>query len=239
MDFIAELEQKAFALGLRLSVEQLRAFDLYRRALSRAAEKTNLTAVPAERYIDEHFVDSLTLFQTGKIRPGQAMADVGSGAGFPGLPVKIAAPDVTMHLIEANAKKTDFLKTLVAALPVSGVYVHQLRAETAARRPELRERMDVVTARAVAPLPVLLEYALPLLRLGGWFLAMKGPRVDRELPSAVLAADRLGGRIDTTLSPIGQPGGIEHVIVLVRKVAPTADSYPRRVGVPAKRPLGG
>jgi 16S rRNA (guanine527-N7)-methyltransferase len=239
MDFLSDLEKKAAALGVRLSAEQLLAFERYRRILGGAAEKQNLTAVSPDRYLDEHFVDSLTLLQAGKIKPGQAVADLGSGAGFPGLPLKIAVPNMTMHLIEANAKKASFLKTLSAALSINGVHVHQLRAENAGRLPELRECMDVVTARAVAPLAVLLEYALPLLKLRGWFLAMKGPRVDRELPAAASAADRLGGRIDATLFPAGQPEGIEHVIVLVEKTAATSENYPRRVGIPAKRPLGG
>lgn len=207
--------------------------------LAEANKRLNLTAVPEERFLTEHFIDSLTLCQTGKIGAGQGLADIGTGAGFPGLPIKIAMPGIELHLIEANAKKAEFLKHVISELALRGAYVHKMRAEEAGRRPDLRAAMDVTAARAVAGLPVLLEYALPLLRVGGWFLAMKGPRLDQEMAAAREAAAELGGRIDPVYKPFGLPEDVERVIALAQKTGPTADKYPRRAGLPAKRPLGG
>ncbi len=237
--FKETLMAAAAAVGVHLTAEQAEVFRRYKEILAAANRALNLTAIPEDRYIQDHFIDSLSLLQAEKIKDGQTVADVGAGAGFPGVPIKIALAGVKLHLIEANAKKAAFLRRLTAELGLKGVVVEQIRAEEAGRRPELREQMQAVVARAVASLPVLLEYALPLCKPGGWFLSLKGPRVDEELASARLAAIQLGGRVESVYVPYGRPEQTKRVVVLVAKVGPTAEKYPRRAGVPAKRPLGG
>lgn len=238
-DFLDRMERAARALGLALDPRQLAAFKKYQSTLAAANRTANLTALSEDQYIQEHFIDSLTLCLTGKLQDKQRVADIGTGAGFPGVPVKIFIPGLELNLIEANNKKADFLEQLVVELGLENVVVHRLRAEEAGRQRQLRGKMDVVMARAVAGLPVLLEYAIPLCRVGGWFLAMKGPKLNEEAEAGGRAAVELGGRIDPPFAPFGPEGEAKKVIVMVQKVEETGGRYPRRVGVPAKRPLGG
>jgi 16S rRNA (guanine527-N7)-methyltransferase len=239
MSFLEELKRRADDVGVDLSPGQLRAFSAYGDALAAAAQRFNLTAVPVERYLEDHFIDSLTLMQSGKILPGCKCADIGAGAGLPGIPVKIAAPEIDLVLIESNTKKADFLQKVIAELGLGGARVYLGRAEEAGRAENMRETMDVVFARAVASLPVLLEYALPLLKTGGCFLAMKGPRSDQEMAAARGAAGSLGGLVEDVRSPGGLEPGRQRVVVLVKKVESTPLGFPRKTGIPAKRPLGG
>lgn len=237
--FISELKSQAAKIAVELSDGQAASFLVYRRLLYGGGSPGGLTAVPEERCLQEHFIDSLTACGTGKFRAGLRVADIGAGAGFPGVPIKIAVPEIEVFLVEPNAKKAAFLRRLVLTLGLAGVGVLEERVENIGCDPQYREKMDVVVARAVAALPVLLEYALPLLKPGGWFLALKGPRVKDEIGPAETAAGRLGGRIESTHSPVGVAPGVNRVIVQVQKVRETPPGYPRRVGVPAKRPLGG
>jgi 16S rRNA (guanine527-N7)-methyltransferase len=239
MSFVEDLKARTSAIGVELDSAQLAAFSLYRQELASAGKRFNLTAVPVDRYLEDHFVDSLTLMQTGRVLPGHKCGDVGSGAGLPGVPLKIAVPTIDLLLIESNTKKADFLKTILGKLRLAGARVYEGRAEDAGREKILRETMDIMFARAVAALPVLLEYALPLLKVGGYFLAMKGPKLGQEMGSARRAAQSLGGRIEEILAPGGMEPGYQRVIVLVKKVEPTPLNFPRKTGVPAKRPLGG
>lgn len=234
-----QLKPRAREVGVELSDPQIEAFDLYARELKESARKHNLTAVPPNRYVEDHFVDSLTLLQTGKIATGAKLCDIGAGAGFPGLPVKLAFPKVELLLIESNGKKAEFLRRVIGALGIEGASVFQGRAEAAGRDYDIRGSFDAVVCRAVASLPVLLEYALPLLRVGGWFLAMKGPSVSLETAAAAKASEELGGRVEEIFSPRGQGGDRRGVIVIVQKMALTPDKFPRNIGIPAKRPLGG
>lgn len=238
-DFLGSAALAARLIGVKLDQDQLQTYWRYQKLLIEANKKINLTAISEEDVLEAHFIDSLTLFQTGKIGRDAKIADIGAGGGFPGLPLKIAKPHTVLHLIEANAKKAGFLRSACDELGVGGVRIHQMRAEMAGREPELREKMDVVISRAVANLPVLLEYALPLCRPGGWFLAMKGPGARAEVESAATAADELAGRIDSIFEPFGRPEGVGRVIVMVEKTGRVSDRYPRRAGIPTKRPLGG
>lgn len=237
-EFLNGMKRAATSIGIALDDRQIKAFERYQEILATENKTTNLTALPIDKYVDEHFADSLTLCLTGKFAAGQKVADIGAGAGFPGVPLKIAFPDIELHLIEANRKKASFLQKLVAELELKQVFIHCIRAEEAARQAQLRENMDVVVARAVASLPVLLEYALPLCRVGGWFLAMKGPKLDEEIEPAKMAALELGGKVSSVITPFENAKGPGRVIVLVEKNRATGARYPRRPGVPAKRPLG-
>lgn len=233
------LRQGAAALGLTLTETQLAAFDAYRRELLRWNEQVNLTRiVEPEEIATKHFLDSLSVWVALQRLPGaERIIDVGSGAGFPGLPLKIALPHLQVTLLESTGKKTKFLEHVVELLDLRGVTVLTARAEEAGRQPAHREQYHVALARAVAALPVLAEYLLPLVRVGGWAIAQKGQTPAEEIRAAANALGILGGKAQPP-QPVVVPGlaGERHLLVL-KKVKPTPPQYPRRAGTPAKKPI--
>jgi len=235
-----EFWAEARALGVSLNDRQRTAFHRYCDFLLAENRRLNLTAIatPDEVY-RRHFLDSLSGLVVLPQMPGLRLIDVGTGAGFPAIPLKIARPDLYVTLLEATRKKADFLRRLVRELALSDVTVVWERAETAGQDPRHRERYDVAVARALAPLPVLLELLLPFCRVGGTCVAWKGPRIAEERPAADAALSLLGGQL-RTVETVHLPGddALERYLVVVDKVTPTPDRYPRRPGIPAKRPLG-
>ena len=226
----------ATAWGLPLNPNQLRQFARYTDELLAWNAHTNLTAITDRQAIYvRHFLDSLALARFWGPPPA-TLVDIGTGAGFPGVPLKILHPPLAVTLIESVGKKTAFLKHLIAVLGLEQVRVVTGRAETFGHDPGERERYDVATARAVADLRVLAEYALPLLRVGGLLLAPKGAGAEREIEGARRAVALLGGTIEQVV-PIELPGVEPRSLVVARKVAPTDPRYPRAVGIPARRPL--
>jgi 16S rRNA (guanine527-N7)-methyltransferase len=227
-------------LRLKLTQWQREAFQLYQDELVSWNTRFNLTAITDPDGIQiRHFLDSLSCLQAiGEFGQDQSLLDVGSGAGFPGLPLKIVCPTLRLTLVEATRKKTDFLRHVVERLALSNVMIVHARAEQVGQDPIHRESYDWVTARAVAALPTLVEYMLPLCRLGGHCLAQKGEAAAAEASTAQPAIALLGGRLNR-LVPIELPGLAEtrHLVIL-DKVARTPGSYPRRPGRPAKSPLG-
>jgi 16S rRNA (guanine527-N7)-methyltransferase len=218
------------ALGLRLGPQQIDELRRYLGTLLDANRRFNLTAVrEAETAWTRHILDSLTLVPL--LAPGEQAIDVGTGGGLPGMPLAIARPDLGVTLLEATHKKADFLKVTVQALGLARVTVVTTRAEAAGRDPNHRERYDVATARALGPLPVLLELAAPLVRVGGRVLAMKGQAVEAELGKARNALTELGMKYTHAHSVL------EGQILELHKQAATPEKYPRRPGMPAKRPL--
>jgi 16S rRNA (guanine527-N7)-methyltransferase len=224
--------------GIDLNTGQLAQFSLYLELLVHANEKLNLTAIdaPAEIAV-KHFVDSLTVYDAKYFPAGALVCDVGTGAGFPGLPLKIFRPDLEVLLLDATAKKLAFLDRLIEALQLPGVGTCHIRAEDAGRSPRWRERCDVVVARAVAPFKVLCEYCLPLVKIGGVFAAMRARRAREESAEAKGAARLLGARAEE-IKEARLPGRADaRAIIYLRKVKPTPPSYPRKAGRPAKDPL--
>lgn len=226
------------ALGLTLpdaGVERLRC---HRDRVLEGQRTANLTAITdPEGMAVKHAADSLSGLRAGVFVPGVRVIDVGSGAGFPGIPLAIAVPGLEMVLCDAQAKRAAFLERAVRACGVENAAVVTGRAEELARRPAHRERYDVAAARAVAPLAVLLELTLPFVRVGGRLVAWKGPGAAAEIAAAGRALELLGGGPPRVVA-VGLPGAAgERRLVVVEKVAPTPAGYPRRPGVPAKRPL--
>lgn len=224
-------------LGVNIGDEAVTLLLRYGRELTRWNERFNLTAITApEEVVRKHFFDALTAFPW--LPPARMrLVDVGSGAGLPGLVLKIARPDIEVTLIESVKKKADFLRHVVAVLELAGVEVRQERAEESGHVPGLREGFAVATGRAVAALPVLAELALPLVTVGGLFIAFKGSKVEEEVNKAERALAVLGGEVERVVE-VAVPGVEERrALVLVRKVAPTPPAYPRRAGQPSKRPL--
>jgi 16S rRNA (guanine527-N7)-methyltransferase len=225
-------------LGLRLSPSQQAILALYERELMDWNTRFNLTAIrdPEEVHI-KHFLDSLTCLLAMRDTPLGRLIDIGTGAGFPGIPLKIMLPRVQLTLVESVGKKAEFCRHVVNILDLQGVEVIQQRAETIGQDPAHRERYDWAVARAVAILPVLAEYLLPLVRVGGSMLAMKGESGPAEAHSAEHAIKLLGGHLRQLL-PVTLPGvAEERYLVVIDTVAATPAAYPRKVGIPAKRPL--
>jgi 16S rRNA (guanine527-N7)-methyltransferase len=225
-------------LGIRFSEEQRAAFDLYARELLEWNRKFNLTTITDPEQIRiKHFLDSLSCWLAMRESPPGKLVDVGAGAGFPGIPLKILKPDIHLTLVEATAKKTGFLLHLVQFLRLEEVHVGTTRAEEFGHQNAHRESFDWAVARAVAPLPVLVEYLLPLVKVGGYALAQKAKDAEAEAKAAKKAIKKLGGEL-TEVKKVDVPGlEDERNLVIITKVSTTPETYPRRPGVPSKRPL--
>lgn len=225
-------------VGLRLTRRQIHALSVYEGELIDWNTRFNLTAIrDVEEIRTKHFLDSLTCLLAMRETPCDRVIDIGTGAGFPGLAVKIALPAIRLTLVESVGKKADFCRHIVNRLGLDQVDVIQDRAEALGQMPPFREQYDWAIARAVAVMPVLAEYLLPLVRVGGSVLAMKGESAPAETHAADHALRLLGGRL-RQLMPVHLPGVAEdRYLVVINKVAATPNAYPRRVGIPTKRPL--
>ena len=231
------LIESAAAMGIAMTFEQAERFDRYHAMLTEANARMNLTRVPddAREMADRNYLDCIAPL-SGGFDDIHTAVDVGSGAGFPGIPMAIMLPEVRFTLIDALGKRVDFLRTVIDALELNAEALH-MRAEDAARRPELRERFDLATARAVAPMNVLCEYLLPFVRVGGFALALKGPGLEDELAGAESAISLLGGSLER-VCPLTIPGrNWDHRAVWLLKAGTTPARYPRRAGLAEKRPL--
>jgi 16S rRNA (guanine527-N7)-methyltransferase len=226
-------QQGALRLGIRLSEEQLAKIAAYLRLLAEKGQGVNLTRITEEgEAAVRHFIDSWTC--SPFIERG-SLIDVGAGAGFPGLAIKIARPEIDVTLLEATAKKAAFLEQAVEMLALEGVRVLNIRAEEAGRG-DRRESYDYATARAVGPLAVVAELCLPLLKVGGKLLAQRGEAGSREAVAAEPDIGRLGGRVEQARS-VKDHTGADNYLLVIEKTRPTPEKYPRRNGVPQKRPL--
>lgn len=224
--------------NLQLTPRQVAMLTTYEQQLIEWNEKFNLTAI---RDVDairaKHFLDSMSCSLAWKENPPRCLVDVGTGAGFPGLVLKILYPGMKLALIESVGKKATFCAHIVETLALENVEVLTARAEEVARQPEHREKYDWAIARAVAQLPVLSEYLLPLIKVGGKMLAQKGESGPAEAQAAERSIKIMGGRL-RQLIHVTLPGVVEErYLVLVNKVAATPPAYPRNTGVPGKNPL--
>lgn len=225
-------------LDLELGRDVQRAFALYAEQLLAWNERMNLTAITdPEAIAMRHFLDSLSVKLAVTFSPGMRVIDVGTGAGFPGLPLRLVFPSIELALLEATTKKTLFLEHITQLLGLTNVRILNARAEEAGQDPTTREKFDLALARAVAPMPVLAEYLLPFCRVGGRCVALKGEHAAAEVQTAENALRILGGRL-VKIIPVELPLVVEtHHLVVIEKVAATPPLYPRRPGIPSKRPL--
>ena len=228
------LAEKCSTWNIALTGRQLDQLDQYAELLVSYNQKVNLTAITDPEGIeDKHFLDSL-LFACQPEVAGR-MVDVGAGAGFPGIVTKLYKPELALTLMEPTGKRVEFLRYVCGQLGLKGVEFAKERAEEAARK-TWREQFDLASARAVAALPVLAEYCLPLVRVGGAFIAMKGASAAEELEAAQGAIRKLGGRYSQTRA-FHLPGGDARSLVVVQKISQTPTAYPRNGGKIAKAPL--
>lgn len=212
---------------------------IYLELLREWNSRMDLTAVTDdEETVDKHFVDSLTVLKTGLIKGSEKLIDVGTGAGFPGLVLAMACPELKVTLLDSQQKRLSFLQAVSEKSEVTNVTLVHARAEDGARKKELREQFDIAAARALAPMNVLCEYLLPYAAVDGCALCWKGPALQNELESGRKAAHLLGGRIEMPVECPVYGREWEHMILPIRKVQHTASIYPRKAGVPKSKPLG-
>lgn len=233
-----KLKKGAESFGIELTELQTSQLMQYMSLLREWNEKINLTAITEpEDIITKHFLDSMSVFATTYIKNGAKIIDVGTGAGFPGLVMKMTKPEIDLTLLDSLAKRLNFLQTVCEQTSVENVKFVHSRAEDGGQNPLYREKFDVAIARAVANMSTLSEYLLPFVRIGGYFIAMKGPLADDELKSAKRAIEVLGGEI-AEVAEVNIPfTDLKHRIVVIKKVKATAKAYPRKAGTPSKKPL--
>ena len=230
----------AAELDLYLTPRQVESFRVYHRELVAWNQRMNLTAiVDSEEAQLRHFVDSLTVagVLAGPVKDHGRMLDVGAGAGFPGLPLKLMFPGMHLSMLDSVGKKTSFLKHLVETLELEDVDIYNGRAEDLAMRSELRESFDVVVSRGVARMRVLMEYTLPYCRVGGIVVTLKKGGIEPEVSNALHAMDVLAGRIREMRGVTVDGLDDGRALVVVDKIKPTPAKFPRRPGLPTKRPL--
>lgn len=223
----------AKTLGVTLSARQTEQLIEYARLLKEWNEKINLTAITDDEGIaTKHFLDSLSAFKTGHV--GEKVIDIGTGAGFPGLVMKIAEPDIRLTLLDSLNKRITFLKEISAELGIDGVEFIHGRAEDFSRKSQYREKFDTVVSRAVARMTTLAEWCLPYVRQGGYFLALKGPLADEELAEARRAIHILGGG-QVSVTDVDIPfTDLHHRIINIKKVRQTPMRFPRKPAAASK-----
>lgn len=237
MTFAEILAARGAEAQLSFTEEQLAQFTRYYELLVETNKVMNLTAITEpEEVAVKHMVDSLLAYEDGM--QGKTLVDVGTGAGFPGVPLKIYCPSLKVTLVDSLGKRLRFLQQVIDELGMKGIRCEHLRAEDAGRSKKHREQYDYVTARAVARLSVLSEYCLPLAKKGGQFIALKGSRFAEEIEEGETAVKILGGKI-ISAEPVKLPGLDDgRAIIKIAKIKATPAQYPRKAGTPEKQPLG-
>ncbi|MGJ3240754.1 MAG: 16S rRNA (guanine(527)-N(7))-methyltransferase RsmG [Anaerolineae bacterium] len=234
---LTELAQTHF--NITLTEQQAQQFKRYHHLMDEWGKQMNLTTITdPDEVIIRHFLDSLSLVDVIGFDDGDRLIDVGTGAGFPGLALAIAFPNIEVTLLDSVQKKLKFLQAVIDDLQLSNVSTLHMRAEDAGNHPDHRERYHIVTARAVALLPVLLEYTIPLAKVGGFVVAMKGESAEREIEEAKRALFVLKGDVKPVYGyqlPLSER---THYLVTVEKTEKTPRNYPRQAGIPKKKPIG-
>lgn len=234
--FVKELAKKQ----IKLTAKQKQLFNTYFTELVKANQHVNLTRITAEDDVYlKHFYDSLTPLLNFKeqFTDKKTLCDLGAGAGFPSIPLKIVLPQLQVTIVDSLGKRLVFLQQLLKDLQLSGVQLVHARAEDAGQNPEQREKYDLVTARAVANMPVLTEYCLPLVKKGGYLIALKGPQAQEELQKAQKAIKVLGAEV-VEVKELTLPASSENrTLILLKKVKNTPKKYPRQAGTPHRKPI--
>ncbi|NLP27488.1 MAG: 16S rRNA (guanine(527)-N(7))-methyltransferase RsmG [Clostridia bacterium] len=234
-----DIMKKAFMKeDLNFTEETYEKFMTYMALIQEWNQKINLTAITEdEEIIKKHFIDSVQCYKFKEFHNFKTIIDIGTGAGFPGIPIKIADGSKRITLLDSLNKRIIFLNEVIGKLGLQDITAVHSRAEDLARKNEHREKYDCVVSRAVANMAVLSEYCLPYAKVGGYFIALKGPAVEEEILTAKKAISTLGGEIAEILPVDIEDTDLKHNIVIVKKVKNTAKAYPRKAGVISKKPI--
>ena len=236
--FKEELTKAAAEYGISLNDTQMEQYNRYFELLVEWNEKINLTAITEPKDVAiKHMIDSITAYDEKLFKDGTTVIDVGTGAGFPGLPLKIFCPEIKLTLMDSLNKRIKFLQTVVEELGLKDVECVHARAEEGARNKKYRESFDIAVSRAVARLPILCEYCLPFVKKGGHFIALKGMQYHDEAEEAAKAIKVMGGS-KTEIRPVKLPElDDKRAVITITKTMPTPKAYPRKAGTPTKNPI--
>ena len=225
-------------LGLTITEEQIEKFDKYYEMLIETNKVMNLTSITEyDEVIIKHFIDSLLVVNIFDISKSKKMIDVGTGAGFPGIPIKIMFPHLQITLLDSLNKRINFLQEVSKQVGIDNIEFIHGRAEDFGKLEEYREKYDIATARAVAGLPILMEFCVPFVKVGGYFVCLKGPNANLELEESKAAMDVLGVEFIEKINIELPESDLNHNILVFKKVKNTPDKYPRKAGKPAKSPI--
>lgn len=225
-------------LGIELNYEQVEQLMRYKALLQLWNERMNLTSIIEDReIITKHFLDCMTVYQSLDLYQQKTLIDIGTGAGFPGLVLKIVFPHLEVTLVDSLKKRLNFLNVVIEGLELTQITCLHSRAEDLGKNKAYREKFDVCASRAVAPLVVLSEYTLPFVRIDGYLIALKGQKLEEELEQSQRAIDILGGMLEETYYTGVPFTDLNHQIVKVKKIKETPEKYPRKAGEPSKSPL--
>ena len=225
-------------LNIPYTEETLEKYRLYMEGIIEWNEKVNLTSITdRDEFIKLHFIDSIMSVPCDEFQKANKIIDVGTGGGFPGIPLALAAPDKEFVLMDSLNKRIKIINQLCEEIGITNVTAVHARAEELAKNKVHRQQYDLCVSRAVANLSTLSEYCLPFIKPGGWFLSYKGPDTDKELADAKKAIKILGGQIDREELASLESSGLEHKIIYIKKVKDTPAKYPRKAGTPSKDPL--
>lgn len=238
MDFYELMKEASKDVGIELSNEQYDKFIKYMRLVQEWNEKINLTAITEdEEFIKKHFIDCIKIFKSEEIKKAKSVIDVGTGAGFPGIPIAILDESKDVCLLDSLNKRINFLNTVSSELGLKNIRTIHARAEDGARMAELRGKFDVAVSRAVANMSVLSEFCIPYVKINGNFIALKGPAIEEELKESKNAISKLGGELKKIIEVNIEGTDLRHNIVIVDKVRECPNQYPRKAGIVTKKPL--
>lgn len=233
------LLEGAKELGINLTDLQLEQFMCYKSLLQEWNEKMNLTAITEDKeVITKHFLDCMTIHKAVDMNCQKTVIDIGTGAGFPGLVIKIAFPHIDVTLVDALKKRLIFLEEVIKKLELQGIECIHSRAEDLGKQKGYREGFDICASRAVANLAVLSEYTLPFVKVDGYLMALKGQKIEEELEQGEKALKILGGKLEEVVHTGVPFTDLNHKIARIKKIKPTPGKYPRKAGEPVKAPLG-
>ena len=232
------MEKSMKNLNMDFTKSQYDKFEKYMKILQEWNEKINLTSIIEDKeVIQKHFIDSIKIFEFEEIKHMKKIIDVGTGAGFPGIPIKIIKSDVELTLLDSLNKRIKFLKEVGNELNLENIdYIHG-RAEDYGNDRDYREEFDLATSRAVANMTVLSEYCLPFVKVGGYFIALKGPSIEDELRDSEIAIEKLGGRLKEIIEVDIEESDLKHNLVIIEKVSKTPKNLPRKSVSIRKKPL--
>lgn len=238
MKYFEMLNEACQSEGLSFDEKKYNNFIKYKELIKEWNQKINLTAITEdEEIIKKHFIDSIKIFECSHAKKSKSIIDIGTGGGFPGIPMKIVKEDSSMVLLDSLNKRINFLNEVIGELGLENIKTIHGRAEDFAQTVEYRQKFDLAVSRAVANLTVLLEFCLPYVKVGGYFVALKGPAIEEEIKNATVALKILGGTIEEVIEVDIEGSDLKHNLLVVKKIKDTPKKYPRKAGMVTKDPI--